>query len=269
MSETTDSTPTAGGPTPRVSMRKQARTPAAQVEKVPVPPTVWGAAAAAIVAGLLGLISGVLMHGASVADLTKYLRYSNSQAKNPKKPYTTADLLSDVHSVHSERLLQGILFAVVLCLIAMMLVRTRVAGPARWGLVIIAIIGGLPFEVLARPKYVPTVPQTCSTIEGVASIVAIVLVFLPKSSAYFRACREATLPPERRGQPRPSLFGPRAPRGTTPAAGRPATTPKTTPSNPSAGKTKAKVRTDADAVAKGAELARSRAKASKSRRTDV
>ena len=42
----------------------------------------------------------------------------------------------------------------------------------------------------------------------------------------------------------------------TPAAG-----------NPARGKARAKVRADADAIAKGAELARNRAKASKSRRT--
>jgi hypothetical protein len=59
-----------------------------------------------------------------------------------------------------------------------------------------------------------------------------------------------------------------------PMASREATTPPATgnsgarTANPSAGKARAKVRSDDAAIARGAELARTRAKASKSRRTE-
>jgi hypothetical protein len=108
----------------------------------------------------------------------------------------------------------------------------------------------------------------------VLSIVVLLLIFVPKESiAYFRACREANLPPERRGQQRPglgSLFAPRPPRQRMTPVGRtaepePASRPAET--RPAVPKAKAKVRTDSEAIARGAELARARAKASKSRRT--
>jgi hypothetical protein len=118
----------------------------------------------------------------------------------------------------------------------------------------------------------PVVIQVATVLVGVLSIVVLLLIFIPKQSmAYFRACREANVPPEQRGQPRPglgSLFAPRRPPAERAPVGR--TSVRTTQpaeTRPAVAKAKAKVRSDSDAVAKGAELARARAKASKSRRT--
>ena len=140
-------------------------------------------------------------------------------------------------------------------------------------MVILMLFTSLPFYVIPIQHF-PAVPNMAGVIIGVASIAAIVLVFLFKpSQQYFRDCREAALPPERRGQPRPSLFGPRRPRaglagpGGRAAAARAASERADVVGPGGAPKARAKVRSDAEAVARGAELARSRAKASKSRRT--
>ena len=126
----------------------------------------------------------------------------------------------------------------------------------------------------------PAPASAAGVILGAASIAALGLIFLaPASTAYFRACRLANVPEELRGQPRPglgSLFGPkrtaagRQPAGRQPGARQSAAAARASSAEanrPAAGKAKAKVRSDTDAVAKGAELARSRAKASKSRRS--
>ncbi len=106
-------------------------------------------------------------------------------------------------------------------------------------------------------------------VAGIGSVAAIVLVFLPQSTQYFRACREASVPPELRGQPRPSLGSLFRPKSARTAAGATATRPAAARPSiaASSAKAKAKVRSDAEAVAKGAELARARAKSSKSRRS--
>jgi hypothetical protein len=113
-------------------------------------------------------------------------------------------------------------------------------------------------------------------LSGVASIVAIVLLFLPESRVYFRAvgdlrraefaAKHGATPPPARGS-LGGLFRPRPPAPATSretgvsldkhaeAAGRPRAA-------------KAKSRTEAEAIARGAQLARERAKASKSRRTE-
>jgi hypothetical protein len=108
---------------------------------------------------------------------------------------------------------------------------------------------------------------------GAALIVALVLVNLPVSVAYFAQSKpdRGAGAPARRG-----MFAPRTP----PARARRATSATPEPKSPIRSnaadrgeayvqKQRAKKRatTNADAVAKGAELARNRAKASKSRRT--
>jgi hypothetical protein len=131
----------------------------------------------------------------------------------------------------------------------------------------------VPFYV--RPTSgLPVPAQIAGVVIGVASIAVILLIFIPPTSQrYFKECREANMPEEMRGKPRAglgSLFGPKASRrAAAPTATAPPARAASTPAaaRPGAPKARAKVRSDTDAVAKGAELARARAKASKSRRT--
>jgi hypothetical protein len=182
-------------------------------------------------------------------------------------------MAADVHSLRQGTLLMGAVVAVALVLLTFALRRARTASGTRWAMLILMLFTSLPFYVIPI-KHFPVVPNVAGVLIGVSSIAAIVLVFLFKpSQQYFRDCKEASLPPDLRGKPRPSLFGPRRPRaglagpGGRAAAARAAAEQADVVRPGSAPKARAKVRADADAVARGAELARSRAKASKSRKT--
>jgi len=129
----------------------------------------------------------------------------------------------------------------------------------------------------------PMLPTAAGVLMGASSIAVIVLIILPRSMNYFRDCKIAS-----RGEgaaARPGLgglFGPRsatAQRGAASGAAASERARRTAArsqaanaahtaeaANPARARSKAKVRADADAVAKGAELARERQKASKSRR---
>jgi hypothetical protein len=127
---------------------------------------------------------------------------------------------------------------------------------------------------------VPAVVRVPLVIAGLAMIAAVVLVNLRPSTQYFALSRPV---PPAGGAPRRGLFGrPMAPRGPAhaptrdtepPTAAQPKKTASTRPATqaPAAkdvDRSRTKKRTSADAVARGAELARTRAKASKSRRTE-
>ncbi len=258
-------------PTGRVSMTKnvrparpvRARPVRPPVENVKPPRTIDYATAAIALMAAAGIVQALLLLG-NTAILTAYVTKANE-----KKPVKNFDPVSAVHTLRSGSILMGIILAVALLLLAWALRRTRSASASRWAMLIIFVFTGLPFQVKPATG-LPTGSQIAGVTVGIAAIAAVVLVFAPKpSQLYFRACREANTPEELRGQPRPglgSLFGPKRPRGAEASTPAPART--AAPDRPAAApKSKAKVRSDSDAIAKGAELARSRAKASKSRRT--
>jgi hypothetical protein len=219
---------------------------------------------------------GLLLLG-STSTLTTYLVNTTNKAGSKKKtPYGPDQIASDIHQLRQGTLIMGVVIAVALALLVFAVRRARSASGSRWALLILMLFTSLPFYVVPITGF-PAAVNVAGVIVGVASIAAILLIFVPPpSQKYFRDCREASLPPERRGQPRPSLFGPRrqrpGPAGTggraaaARAASQEAQDEAVRPSGTSS-KARAKVRSDADAVARGAELARSRAKASKSRRT--
>ncbi len=253
-----------------------ARAPRADVPKV-TPPKTIELACLAIGLAILGMGGRALGLLGSSGTLGNYLSNLNAKAKNPVKNYNVADA---VHSYRISTLIQSAVVALALLMLVFALRRTRSASGSRWALLIIVVLTSLPFYVVPISGW-PLIPQVASVITGVAALAAIVLIFVPASSAYFRQCRDAVTPPELRGKPRPGLaglFAPRppreprarfgAPRGAAQPA-RPAPNPVGGTSAPGGGKSRSKVRADADAVAKGAELARSRAKSSKSRRTDA
>ena len=235
---------------------------------VPKVPTTRTIDLAAVAGGLLALalwVRGLGLLGHQSA-LLKYAVHLNATAKKPDKNFDAANY---VHGLRLSAFVTAAILTVIVGLLVWAMRRTRSASVSRWGVLIFLVLLGIPYSII--PAWgLPLVAQAAGVASGVASILMIVLVFLPPSTKYFRECRDAMTPPELRGQPRPglgSLFKPRPPAGG--AAGANATRPAgTRPAKPAASKAKAKVRSDADAIAKGAELARTRAKTSKTRRPE-
>lgn len=246
------------------------------VPDLPLPLTVKLAFGALGVMALAGLARAVAARG-STAQFTYLLNQSNKNAKKPKNPYTAADVAHDLHNLRSSVLLQAVVIAVAVAFLIFALRKVRSAGPSRWAVLVVMLFTQSPLYV--RPlKNWPAAASALGVILGVASILAIVFLFVPQSTAYFRACKQALHPdgvPPSRGLA--GMFGQRTTPAPRPAANRrgAAATNRGTAASASATETtstvrsKAKVRSDEAAVAKGADLARNRAKASKSRRTEV
>lgn len=252
-----------------------------------VPPVTINVVSAVMAVMVVGYVLQALLLLGNTDMLKRYAIHSNANAKNPQDPF---DAVHAVYTMRQSAFFTGALFGILIILLAVALRRTRSASASRWAVLVIFIYTTMPLSII--PSHGLPVPvQVVQVINGVSSIIVLALIFLPQQSReYFRSCREANAPegaPARPGLA--SLFGPRPPRGgtadrttgrttggpagraTKPAQTRPdraGTAPVETaaPGRP-AGKARAKVRADSEAVAKGADLARSRAKASKSRRT--
>jgi hypothetical protein len=247
---------------------RPARPPRPDVPRVPPTRTID---LAALTAGLLVLalwVRGLGVLGDD-AGLEQYANRLNAKADKPDKNFDAANY---VHSLRLSAFVTAAILTFVLVLLVAAMRRTRSASASRWGVLIFLILLGVPYSIIPTWGF-PFVAQAAGVVSGAAAIVMIVLVFLPPSSRYFRECRDAMTPPELRGQPRPglgSLFKPRQPASGGPAGARAGATraAATRPAKTSVSKAKAKakVRSDAEAVAKGAELARTRAKSSKTRR---
>jgi len=199
-------------------------------------------------------------------NLSNYFQDFGEVLQGKRKTATLKDLAYDdldkaLHAVRINGLWQGLVVAVALFLLAYSLRRPATASVTRWALLIVMVLTGGPFTVIPA-KGLPVVPQVALVLAGLASIVAIVLLFVPQSRAYFKQVsdlRRAAIPTGTR----PRLFGG--------ASGEPKPIPtsglrSTAASRAQARSAKAKSRNDAEAIARGAELARNRAKASKSRR---
>lgn len=207
----------------------------------------------------------------------KDLKPSNKNRK-PLNEYVfgSHDVLHDLHSLRVSYVWQGVILAIALLLLAFSLRRASTASVTRWALLIVMVITASPLQVIP-PKGWPVLIQVGFVGSGLMSIAAIVLLFLPESRAYFHgindvrrgeyAARSGATP----GAPRPSLrsmFSPRPPqqRQGVSLDKSPARAERRV-QQPGA---KSKSRTEVDSVARGAQLARERAKAaSKSRRTDT
>lgn len=254
-----------------------------QPARLPTPRTVdWACIALAVTA--VATIARALTLFGSTSMLHDYMVKLNNGAGSKKKtPYTASQIASDIHSYRQGGLLMGVVLAAALAMLIFAFRRARTASGSRWVMLVVMVLTSMPLSVVPVTG-LPVATNIVGVVVGVASILAIVFVFFPKQSQkYFRDCKEAAMPPELRGQPRPSLFGPRRQRpglagpGGRAAAARAAQNAKSTPTRAGsaatenrttgASKARAKVRSDAEAVSRGADLARSRAKASKSRRT--
>lgn len=240
------------------------------------------------VAGLGLSVLGLLMQAIGYSTSTTWLHGQLVKAykdSTNKPSQTLAQYVHDQSSSipHSVWIQNGLISAVLL-LLAYSLRRTRSASGSRWALLVVFVLTYMPFNLLRLSGGAPKVLEIGYIAAGVGSVIAIVYVFfIKRSQLYFRECRLA-VNPNLANAPAPGLGSLFTRRGRDQArqqalaaqqakvASKAATTgaPPTslTKTNGSATRAKAKVRADSEAIAKGAELARSRAKANKSRRTE-
>lgn len=258
-------------------------TPPADGAEPPTQPTVPRAvnlAAAAVCAQVLFvLLRAGSFFGFSDA-LQRLLIKSNNDLKTTDKhrkdPHTyvlhSQQVVHDLHSWRQNSLLNAIVIAVALLFLAWSLRRVSMASITRWALIVVMFLTGGPLDALQLSTGLPGAIKVLYALSAVSALAAIVLLFTSESRAYFHAVSEA-----RRQQfasrygPRPAtqrpslrtMFAPRPPVQSD--APQPAAS---SPAKPAASGGKAKSRSDAEAIERGARLARERAKASKSRRTE-
>jgi hypothetical protein len=181
---------------------------------------------------------------------------------------------STLHSLQIRTLLGTIFVTAVLIYAA-----TRIYRGVRTGRTIyiaVSIVGGLfigfggsPLAIASAFASGPAAPRVVQAIAGFASVAVIVLLFRPDATQFFAA--RSPRPAAAAGRPAGlgGLFRPGPPRERKPA---PTTGVRSTAASRAEARldkvAKAKSRNDAEAIARGAELARSRAKAAKSRRSE-
>ncbi len=259
--------------TTRVSMRKRTGGGASAAAGTSVkPPRSIDLLGAAMVLTALAALVRALVLFAYRAQLYQWLINNNAHAsaKNKKAHYVGDVVYKDLHSFRTGSLIQALMTAAIILVLAYMIRRTRVATGARWATLIVLVLFQTPLYVMPSVSAGLPVPYRVATfVMGLAALATLLLLFVPTSAAYFRACRAATLPAG--APPRPggfgSLFGPRRPAASSAPAPAAAADPESAVVPGKApSRTKAKVRSDTEAVARGAELARTRAKASKTRR---
>lgn len=206
-------------------------------------------------------------------ELHKAVIKSNNQQSKPKvlcgttRPSGCLDVDKTVHAIQRSTL---IITLVIGALIILLLPRLRKGlRTGRTFYAALTVISGLlgfsasPLSVIALFSGGPAVPRVVAVLGALASIAAIAALFLKESQAFFNQHSPNPL------GPRPglgSLFRPRPPRQAPERVPDMRSTPNRGENRAPA---RAKSRNDAEAIARGAALARSRAKASKSRRTDV
>lgn len=255
---------------------KPAATPADTPADKPVvtsrPPHVVAAVAAMALAAVAALI-------ASIEYAVHRSWLTNEQIKANVKAGKT-ESTHDLHNTISQQQ-RGAIIGTVVVMVAIALIASgawRGRHWARWGVVAFwflatytgTFVGALVF---ALPSSAPIGFRLPVYIAGASMIIAVVLVNFRASTSYFALSK----PVGREGAPaRRGLFAPRTPpqRGRTAAQPEPARAKSAlTSSAASRGETyvqksrsKKRATSNAEAVARGAELARSRAKASKSRR---
>jgi hypothetical protein len=185
------------------------------------------------------------------------------------------DAAKTVHSFQIQTAIGTLLVAAAIVFIALRVLKGIRSGRTMY--IIVSAMGafvgfvGSPLAITAAFSSGPVVPRIVTTLAAASAVAALVFLFLPESGRYFGQAS----PRPRASDARPglgSLFRPRPP------AQRPPPVPGLRPSAASRAKapdtgagsgSRSKVRTQEAAVARGAELARSRAKASKSRRSEL
>ena len=225
----------------------------------------------------------------AITDATnKHLSSAQIEAAGAKARASTAKDLSDVsHQVAQQQrgaLIGALLVALVVAFLAYGVYRGR--HWSRWGVSAFWLLASFTgtfvslMYLLSVAADVPGVFKGATFIAALSMVVAVVLVNMRVSTQYFALSRPV---PPAGAPPRRGLFGPRpaptSPRGGAAQRGGPAqraggkgilTSTAATRGEAYVERQRAKKRAaaNAESVARGAELARSRAKASKSRRVE-
>jgi hypothetical protein len=252
---------------PRGLFGRSARS-AQPVETPPRPRTITGALIA------IGVVIGCTILSALTwfifkDQLVHLLIDANAKAKDPKSPYGVTQASADLTNIRKGQLIQAGVVGLALAFLGYALTRARSASAGRWGLVIVLVLTG---QGLIPIKGLPGLANTFRGFALIAAVTVIGLMFVKSSRAYFQACRAAVTGNDPTARPVGfrGLFTNGMPAKNAPA---PATAPAESgeeSSRPAGSKSRAKKSSDQAAVARGAELARTRAKAaSKSRRTET
>lgn len=257
-----------------IEMSDDAAAPAAAA-----PPRTVNLVIAAVAAQAFFLLVRVVAMFGFGDQLQRLLIKSNRDLKvtdKNRKPldqyvFNSHPVLHDLHTLRINGLWQGIILALALVLLALSLRRPSTATVTRWALLIVMVITASPFQVIPAHGW-PLLIQVALVASGLMSIVAIFMLFMPDSRAYFRAIGDARRAEyaARNGrapmpaQDKPSLRSMLTGRPTV-SLDKPAARDELRAAQRGA---RSKSRVEADAVARGAQLARERAKSSKSRRTD-
>jgi hypothetical protein len=209
------------------------------------------------------------------------VKANNDAGKNKKAlcdaAHPVKDCLNVTGTLHSVQLrtVIGTIFVTAILIYA----ATRIHRGIRTGRTIyiaVSVVGGLfigfggsPLQIASAFASGPGAPRIVQTIAGLASVLAIVLLFRPDATAFINTFSPRPAAAAGR-QARPGGFGglfrPPPPRDAKPA---PARGVRSSAASRAEGRiAKAKSRNDAESIARGAELARQRAKSSKSRRPE-
>lgn len=247
----------------------------------PPPKQVTWAALALLVSGAAALVTSLALFGLKHWLFTSAVTANNKLKTTDKNHKTTAQLHTAVNSYVTSQLVATVILVLALLLVARAVYRGRYWS--RWVVLGLWIVSTFTntfagfLSILSVGSSTPAGFKIPSFVSAVAFVAAVVLTSMRPSVEYFNLTRPARPEgaPQRRG-----LFGaPRAAAGTRPAGrgfgapGRTGTTTSQAPATVQAdvardpSRSRSKQRASAESAAKGAELARARAKASKSRRT--
>jgi hypothetical protein len=226
-----------------------------------------------------------LGYSATYASMTSTLRHavitSNTKAKSPKTLCSVSNVKGClnvdkvVHSLQEQTILVAVVFSLLIAVLGWRVRQGRRTG--RTFFVVASVFAGFvgyagsPVGLLAILAAQPAVSRGFLAIAALASIAAVVLAFRPDASAYFNVISPRPVTAAAVGGGWRGLFSPRgvmsSPRSISdqPTSG----VRSSAQSRAQARVAKSKSRNDAEAIARGAEIARQRAKASKSRRNDL
>src|SRR6185437_4330668 len=127
------------------------------------------------------------------SQLSALMIKSNNDAKKPEHPFNVVKHVADYRK---GLLFQGVVLSLAFILLALSLRRSRGAGPARWGFLIITVFviqTNGPLALLPISGY-PGALQVFRALLGLSSLAAIVLLFMPASLKYFRECKAVNRP---------------------------------------------------------------------------
>lgn len=193
------------------------------------PPRMINLAFGAVIANVaLSIVNSAMLWGFQ-SYLREQLIKSNNKAKKPKNysltdPQGLHNLNKDLHSGLTVGMVQTLIFGFLLVLLALNFRRGK--GWARWAtMLVLIIVVQAPFRLLSLGGGGPVLLHLMSALIGITSVVAIVLLVLPESSAYFAKVRGAT------AGSRPGLRDLFAPRPRGGVDGAPGASPRPAPAS--------------------------------------